>query len=687
MGKTATLGGVEVERGGPTFDHQPALDGVRSVSVMLVLLFHAGFGWMTGGYVGVSVFFTLSGYLITSLLLTEFDATGSIDRGAFFARRLRRLLPASLLALGAIASVRLLGGFSDVANFRQDLVSAVAHIFNWARIAGDTSYSDAFNVSASLTSPVEHYWSLAIEEQFYLVWPFVMIALARRARRRVAPRLVVAFLVASALAPIAAWLMGPDAAYWSTLTRLPELLAGAALAAVMLRRRLPAAVAKLTGPSLALIVAAAVFFPSSSGPAYSGLMGVFALASVGLIVGLQGPSTLRTLLSSAPLVGLGKISYGVYLFHWPIFVWMRQRGWELDTVWGFTVAFVAVVAASLASLALIERRFRIRRPDAARTVMVACGLMLAAAIVVSILPFSRGFLEPDQAALSSASASSVVSSEPLVPVESIASSSPRRPSVAAFDHELRVLNGAVPVSDLTEAGRITTDVGLPPAGSRPVRVVVAGDSTAFYVGQALAQWTVEHPDHTTVDLVTCDGCGFILDGTVTSWPSEAFLTASIAMVGERLPETVSTVQPDVVVLMSTMSDMANRRWNDAEGVLTPLDDVFRQRMALHYQAVTDSLLEQGVGHVVWVKPPVPIWPGDAEELREVERWDVMNEVIDELLQPGVTALDADTWMNDADRADDLDFRSDGTHLTESGAYEMVDRWLAPRLVEVAFGGR
>ena len=170
-----------------TVERQPALDGVRALALVLVLFFHAGYSWMPAGYMGVSVFFTLSGYLITNLLLTEFDSSHGIRLGTFYSRRWKRLLPAGLLCLVGIVLLRFAGAFGEVQHLRGDLTAATLQFFNWTELSRGTSYADLFTASADQLSPVKHYWSLAIEEQFYLLWPVVLLLLARRARRRASP--------------------------------------------------------------------------------------------------------------------------------------------------------------------------------------------------------------------------------------------------------------------------------------------------------------------------------------------------------------------------------------------------------------------------------------------------------------------------------------------------------------------
>ena len=304
------------------FAHQPALDGVRGLSVLLVLLFHGGVSWMGGGYLGVSVFFTLSGFLITRLLLDEHDARGRVNVVRFWGRRLRRLMPASVACLLGVAAFGSLGAFGQVPDLGRELVGAVLHLANWFALAGDTSYADQV---LGLTSPLDHVWSLAIEEQFYWVWPLVMVAVMRRPRpdRAIVRLTAIAFVAA----PLIALVFGRDAAYWATPARAGEILVGASLAAMLHRRnRRPARAVAFAGPpALSVIAWAAVTWPSDGGPAYRGLLPVFALATGALILALQVRSPLRRALAWRPLAGLGVVSYGVYLYHWPLFLLLDGR--------------------------------------------------------------------------------------------------------------------------------------------------------------------------------------------------------------------------------------------------------------------------------------------------------------------------------------------------------------------------
>jgi peptidoglycan/LPS O-acetylase OafA/YrhL len=225
---------VSEEQRGIKLGYQPALDGLRGIAVLSVLLYHGEVSWMDGGFLGVSTFFTLSGFLITSLLLAERSRTGRIDLGAFYVRRLRRLLPAALLCLaGIVVFGATVASASQLVDLRGDVISALAYVANWRLVLSGSSYADLFTAP----SPIQHFWSLAIEEQFYLVMPLVVIgllALGKGSWRFLAGAL--ALLVAASIAlSVLLGLTGAsdDRIYFGTDTRAAELLVGALLAVLV----------------------------------------------------------------------------------------------------------------------------------------------------------------------------------------------------------------------------------------------------------------------------------------------------------------------------------------------------------------------------------------------------------------------------------------------------------------------
>ena len=161
-------------------EYQPAIDGLRAVAVALVLLFHGGWALFSGGYVGVSLFFTISGFLITSLLVHEFESTTTISISDFYVRRLKRLLPASVLCVITVSLIARGGYFASIDGLRSDVSSAAMQVFNWRALFRGQSYADL--IGASQPSPLDHFWSLSVEEQFYWLWPIAMLLILRRTK-------------------------------------------------------------------------------------------------------------------------------------------------------------------------------------------------------------------------------------------------------------------------------------------------------------------------------------------------------------------------------------------------------------------------------------------------------------------------------------------------------------------------
>lgn len=205
-------------------DHLPALDGLRGIAVAAVIAYHLDFGWAKGGYLGVSLFFTLSGYLISRLMVAEVEATGGVDTPAFWRRRIKRLAPASLVTLTAIAVLEHLDPTIWSTNgFRGSMLGALFNVANWQSLISGAGYFDLLGVA----SPVRHYWSLAIEEQFYLVFPLVVLVLIGRQRKRI-DRLIPVAAAGIAVSVVMTLLLSadPERVYLGTDTRMAEILFG-----------------------------------------------------------------------------------------------------------------------------------------------------------------------------------------------------------------------------------------------------------------------------------------------------------------------------------------------------------------------------------------------------------------------------------------------------------------------------
>ncbi|HEX2381801.1 MAG TPA: acyltransferase family protein [Acidimicrobiales bacterium] len=456
-----------------TFAYQPALDGVRALAIVLVLVFHLGYDWMPGGYLGVSVFFTLSGFLITSLLLTEARQRRRIRARAFYARRIRRLLPASLVCLAGISLLIAVGVPAMAGTPRSDILGALLQVTNWQRLVAHQSYADLFRSP----SPVAHFWSLAIEEQFYWVWPMAMAAMmawAARHRRSMTGPLVGCYVVFSGSALLTARYLSADAVYYASWSRFAEILAGAALAAVIAGRTVPRRAVLLAPLCLAAIVALAVVTPSADGWAYEGGLPLFALLTVGLVIGLQPASPLREALSYRPIVWVGRVSYELYLFHWPVFLLVSE---ETTGLHGFELSAVRLgitVAVSAAVFHAIEQPVRTRRV-LARTRPMFAG---AATCVVALLVAVELFVPPGP---------------------------PRhgaRPTVLAATHLAPVATAAPSASAVAPAPASVA----PPTTPRSTTVAIFGDSVADWLLRDAASSYVRS-DYTLVNGAheACDG--------------------------------------------------------------------------------------------------------------------------------------------------------------------------------------
>jgi len=398
-------------------EYVPALDGLRAVAVTAVLAYHGGMSWAQGGFLGVDAFFVLSGFLITGLLLAEWKQTGRIDLRAFWGGRARRLLPALLVLVTVVAvSSRALMPPEDTAQLRGDGLAAIFYVANWRMIVRDGDY---FAQTAS-PSPLQHTWSLGIEEQFYVAWPLLLAVLltgvALHGGRRLAQRrmvLVCAIGVAASTSLLAV-LYRPDdpgRSYYGTDTRGASLLIGAGLAVVLgrsVRGDDPldsrSKVSRLTRTLLGALAAVAVLgllwagSHEDGGDTWlyrGGLMAVaLAVAVVVTHVVLVPRGWPARFLALAPLVLLGRISYGVYLWHWPVFSTVNAARTGHQGAVLFLVRCLVTVGAAVLSYVLIEqpvrrgRLFRRGWSATAATATVGAG-SIAVVLLLTTVPSTQ----------------------------------------------------------------------------------------------------------------------------------------------------------------------------------------------------------------------------------------------------------------------------------------------------------
>lgn len=353
---------------------RPDIQGLRAVAVGLVLLYHAGLPLFPGGYVGVDVFFVISGFLITGMLVRQSMKHGKIDLADFYARRIRRILPAATIVLAFVA----VGTLLILPRTRWDeigteIIASAFYVVNWV-LAGGTDYLNAEEAA----SPLQHFWTLAVEEQFYIIWPALLIGLlwiaARTATRHddvdARKQRIQRFLqvgVVIAIVPSFIWSVyytqaNPAPAYFVTTTRLWEIAIGAAIAiyAVQLQK-LPHKVGyALQGGGLVAILCAGLFYTESTMfPGYAALLPT--LGSAGVIIGgMSGRATrgFAVVLNTKPMRWIGDLSYSLYLWHWPLLVFAAYLAdGELRIRYGLLIVALAIIPSWL-SYRYIEEPFR-----------------------------------------------------------------------------------------------------------------------------------------------------------------------------------------------------------------------------------------------------------------------------------------------------------------------------------------
>jgi peptidoglycan/LPS O-acetylase OafA/YrhL len=471
----------------------PGLDGLRGLAVAGVVAYHLGAPGLGGGYLGVDLFFVLSGFLITGLLLGPQDGHARLGLAAFWGRRARRLLPALLvllLMLSAAAAVGALSGVTDRGAFRDDVLATLGYVANWHQLVAGQSYFAQF----AAPSPLAHAWSLGIEEQFYLLWPLALGALLWAAGRRAGRggpqqrrRVLLAVTAGAALASAAwmAWLAAhgasADRLYYGTDTRAFDLLAGSALAISLWGRPEPSPGARRLRASagvagFAVLAVVWAWAGRSTGPTpsrwiFEGGMALGAVAALAVVADAAGtrPGALGRLLSVAPLRFLGRVSYALYLWHWPVITQLtgERTGLHGAALAGARLAVMGV--AAVASTLLLEepvRRWRRAGAGTAHRVLAPAAFAGAAAVaVLAALPTTAGAAAagPAPATTTAVAGAGGLAHEAPLEAPGLAGASPLHPLRVTLvgDSVMRAQAPAVTAALESTGAAVVTDMAYP----------------------------------------------------------------------------------------------------------------------------------------------------------------------------------------------------------------------------------
>jgi peptidoglycan/LPS O-acetylase OafA/YrhL len=642
-----------------TLRYRPGLDGVRGLAVLGVLLYHGQVSWARGGFLGVDIFFVLSGYLITSLLLAEWRRWGSIDLRGFWLRRARRLLPALFLVLVGVALyAALLASPAELASIRKDSLATIAYVANWRFVLANQSYFDQY----AEPSPLRHMWSLGIEEQFYLIFPLLLVGLLTiGARRR---GLAVLFtLGAAGSAALAALLyqpgQDPSRVYYGTDTRLEALLVGA-LAAVALWRtrparprperersylsvfgaqlRLPGAAGVLGGLGLVGVLVLFGLAKDSDGWLYQGGFLLVAVVAVALVTGAARETAVARLLGLTPLRQVGLISYGLYLWHWPVYVALTPA--RLGYAGGrlLAVRIAVTFALAIASYLLVERPIRagaLARRWSAWQLRPA----VAASVVVVLVAVIAG----------TAGAGGVAA--PVTAAAAAASGPPPQ---------------------------------LPP---RP------GDAVAFLVGDSVPySLRIYYPQRDIPGLSVAGstflGCGLIPE-QVAAGDQVKTLDPHCVPWSQQWPVEVAQQRPDVGVLFPGIGEQFDHVVDGQR--LAFGSEPFEQHLDSYLETALASLGGAGARPVALVNVPCHDVPNfglgsDAPVINDEQRIHRLDDLIGRYGEAhGVPVIDLYGFLCAGGKLKDFNgvkMRDDGLHFTAEGA-AIVWRWLAPQLISIA----
>jgi peptidoglycan/LPS O-acetylase OafA/YrhL len=584
---------------GHALAYRPALDGLRAVAIGMVILFHAGLSKASGGFIGVDIFFVLSGYLVTSMVLVQ-RAAGTLRLVDFYGRRARRLLPAALVVIAGVSLVWLvIASPVDRAPVAEDARWAALYLSNWH--FADVSV-DYFAAGGS-PSPFLHFWSLSVEEQFYLAWPAIMVLVWRiRGRGRGNDRalgslaVVAGVITAASLAMLASAVASGqhNLAHFGTHTRAYQLLFGALLAMLVQSHRWPAGLRRLGSGIQCASIGVLVLLASSIvdvDPSVRGL--VAAVCTVGLLAALElhAAGAVGRALSLGPLVALGQISYATYLWHYPIIITIRRFAAipPLHLAVATTLLSVALAMLSLRVLEMPIRTSRAlsRRGAAVVVAGLACSLAVGLAAPVLLHSERRPVVRSTRTEVAAGAAAPRVDMTGLDAASSAPSSSP-----AAGTRQPDASCTQVPLADcivVQGSGR---------------RVLLLGDSHAGMLVGPLR--SIAESEDMTLALAAGPGC---------PWQLDLVFTRSDQASCEQMKRTwydtvIPQFDPDVIVVMSRATDHVIGSDYPVSGTDAGLAGLDQSQLLTQTSERTLRRLATGDRQLVVIEP-LPVSPAHA----------------------------------------------------------------------------
>ncbi len=573
----------------------PGLDGLRGFALCAMLLYHHDATKVPGGFFSVSLFFTLSGFLITTLLLREHERQGTIRLGAFWVRRIRRLMPVALLGLLLAAVVARYTAPADaLASIARDLQASLLHVANWRFAFAEITYAD----TVSAPSPVKHYWSLAVEEQYYLLYPIVAIVALRRSRRAFAVALAV-MTVGSFAAQLL--VTSPNRAYLGTDTRLSELAIGglAALGWATLRRRPGRDALDLAGGAAGLALLGTWATVELADPRlFRGMLPLHAALTAVLVVAAIDGNLAPRITGSRPFAWLGARSYGIYVFHFPLYLLLTPERTGISGTSLFAVRVAACVGLAALVHRTIEEPFRrgFVLPQWQGPAVLAGALATLVLVAFGLPSVGSGATELAATGFGDA-AETRVTLPPLSVPPSAALAPPTSAAPASVARAAAATATTVAPTTATTTGPV-----------RPVRMLIVGESTAGATGKGIKAWG-QQTGRAEVEILGAGGCALQQEGLAvlrTGW-TQAASSSCLNLISGAV-DTANRSKPDLIMLFMGSGQLSD--WILPGGTEASATHIGVPAFDQLYSSATASSLRRlgalGIP-LLFTTTPVPAW--------------------------------------------------------------------------------